>query len=1066
MIFNRSAIFLILALSLNACKPAAEPGAVAVPSSQASAAPATAKLDYNRDIQPILSNACYHCHGPDASHRKAKLRLDIREKALSFKNEEGRHAIVPGRPDLSELVNRVESHDPDELMPQDPDKALKPEQIKMLRRWIFEGAEFRDHWAFEAPVKAALPAVSQKSWVKNELDRYVLAKLEAAGLKPNAEAGRAALLRRVSLDLTGLPPTPAEIATFVNDPAPTDQAYETQVDRLLASPRYGEHRSRHWLDYSRYADTHGIHNDGLRNIWPWRDYVIRSFNADKPYDRFTREQLAGDLDGDSIDAVVASGFIRNGIATGEGGTILEELRANLHKERSAAYGALFLGLTVQCAECHDHKYDPITAKDAYSLGAYFNNLAEHANTLDQPHWPPNYVVPTPAKRAEADALWAERAQVQKALDAHLGGLQAWITAGQNLPSAVDPSGLETWLPLDEGKGELVHNRAPGREEKYTITGPAPAWREMTHLWESFRLSSNTILALPEAGDFDKSQPFSAGGWVRLHSHFGGDGAGSFLSRMDDRPGAHYRGWDLHASGQSLKVILSSNFPGDAIEVSAQGIPHDQWIHVLFTYDGSGKAAGVKIYRDGQALALKIERDSLKGSLRTAVPLHVGRRLIGSQAQESAHQDLRIYRRVLSPEEVARMPFEHAAATILAAKPATFSPDQRWILSRVFASRDAEARRLQDSIAALDAQIAAASAGGQVTLVCKEAPTLPYTNVMDRGAYNARLERVAPATPSFLPGRIEGGDRRQLAEWTIKDNPLFARTAVNRVWQELFGIGLVESSDDFGIVGERPSNPELLDSLAVDFRDQGWSFKRLYRRIVLSATYRQDAKAPPEAYARDPKNILLARGPRFRMDAEMIRDSALFISGLMVEKQGGPSVRPYQPPGVWEAGSYADIYTQEHGEALYRRSLYTYWKRMAIMPDQEVMDAPDRQIACVRRPRTNTPLAALVLFNNVQLLEAARHLGRRAITEGGTGDAGRLEILARATLGRPLDAEETAILTKSLESFRSHYGSHPAEAAELLKLGESPKDAGIPDAEQAVWMMAAHQFFNLDEFLNK
>lgn len=848
------------------------------------AAPAQHKVDYNRDIQPILSNACYHCHGPDTSSRKAGLRLDLREKALTFGVKEGLPAIVPGKPDKSELVHRIESHDPDEMMPQDKEKLLTPAQIALLREWIKQGAEFRDHWAFEKPTKPALPEVSNPSWCKTDIDRFVLAKLDAAKLQPNREADRATLIRRVSLDLCGLPPSPSEVAAFVGDPAPTDKAYENLVDRLLASPRYGEHRARYWLDYARYGDTQGLHNDVLRNIWPWRDYVIRSFNADKPFDRFTREQIAGDLDGDSVDSVVATGFIRTGVATGEGGTIIEELRSNLYKERATAYGALFLGLTVQCAECHDHKYDPISAADFYALGAYFNNLAEYPSTRDNPNWPPNYVVPKEANLAKADALWAERAKAKAALDERMrSGLDSWIAAGKDLPKAVSDEGLETWLPLDEGKGDVARNRAPGHAEEYRIVGPAPAWREITHLWESFRLMPNTILALPEAGQLESNHAFSAGCWVLPRKQ------GAILSRMDDRPGAKYKGWDFQYTGGKLAVILSDSYPESAIEVASTdlGVPDNQWSHVLFTYDGSGTASGIQVYVNGKPAKLQAKRDTLKGNIAANVPMHLGRRLVSNQSQEAAFQDTRIYRRALSAEEAARLPYEHAAASILAKKPANLSPDQRWILGKVFAERDPKTKELQAQVAAVDAKIAAASAGGQVTLVCKEADVLPYAYKQNHGNFSARMDRLVPATPHFLPGRREGGDRRQLAEWTVKDNPLFARAAVNRVWQELFGIGIVEGADDFGIVGDRPTNQQLLDFLATDFPEHGWKVKRLYRQIVLSATYRQDAKGKPEAFERDPKNQMLARGPRFRMDAEMIRDAALAASGLLVEKNRRP-----------------------------------------------------------------------------------------------------------------------------------------------------------------------------------
>ena len=788
-----SRLSFILVLSLASCQ---QPESVLADKQLASAATSVAKLDYNRDVQPILSEYCYHCHGPDTGSRKAKLRLDLRSEALAHVCDSNKKVIVPGKPEVSELVSRVECTDPDEIMPQDPDKRLKPPQIKLLRRWIAEGAEFRDHWAFEAPVKVAPPLAKTAAWPRNEIDRFVLARLEQEGLKPSAEEVRGELLRRLTLDLTGLLPSPEELNAFRADTSP--QAYEKAVDRLLASPRFGEHRAHYWLDYARYGDSHGLHNDMPRSIWPWRDYVVKSFNVDIPFDRFVLEQLAGDLLPErSVDSLIATGLVRNGISTGEGGAFPQELRCSNKRERSEAFGTLFLGLSTGCAVCHDHKYDPITQKDFYSLTAFFNNLDEDPSNGDRADWPPFIHVPPEKNRAAVEAL---------------------------------------------------------------------------------------------------------------------------LKRQD------------------------------------------------------------QLRREN---AIQAEIDKLQKEIETL------------------------------------------------------------------------------------------SAAGPVTLVCQEKPGgVPAAEILDRGVFTAPGEKVGANTPGCLPPMPATAPRNRLglAQWLVlPEHPLLARVTVNRVWQELFGTGLVETAEDFGVIGARPSHQELLDWLAVDFRDHGWQLKRVYKMLVMSAAYRQSSAISSAALAKDPGNRLISRGPRYRLDAEVLRDCALQSSGLLVEKLGGPGVKPYQPTGIWEACFHPalpnTVYQQDHGEALYRRSLYSFLRRKAPLPNLDAFDLPDRGIACSRRQRSNSPLAALVMLNDPQFLEAARQLGRRCLEQAGD-DATRLNFLCRVLLSRDADATTRAILAKSLASLRSEFQRDPAAAAQLLKVGESATSTSLPAPEQAAWMMLASTLMNSDAFLNK
>ncbi len=1090
-----------------------EPAAVGNPAPvQAVAASAAAapmrKLDYANDIQPILSNYCYACHGPDTAARKAGLRLDLREKALAYVDKKGIKAIVPGDAEQSELVKRIESHDPKKLMPQDPDKRLDATQIAMLRAWIVQGAEFRNHWAFEKPIKAAIPVVSNAAWCRNEIDRFVMAKLDHENLKPNAEADRSTLIRRVTLDLTGLLPTPAEVDAFVADTSP--EAYEKVVDRLLQSDRFGEHRARYWLDYARYGDTTGLHVDAYQSRWPYRDYVIRSFNADKPYDQFTKEQLAGDLlPPENVDHLTATGFIRCGISTGEGGTIIEELRCALKRERTEAFGAVFMGMSTGCAVCHDHKYDPLTQKDFYQLTAFFNNIAEKASCDDRVDWPPNINVPKAENRAAYDAVLVKKAAVQRQIDARRAKanelLAAWI-AGGDAAKAVSAEGLTLRLRLDENpRGaadtRLLHNTAPGANPAtFTATGPAPRWGEDTCLWPTFRLDTNTRVDLGKAGDFEKDQPFSCGAWIKprnvANGNYWNTPAGALISKMDNAKA--YQGWDIYYTGGPITVQLISAWPANAISMHTEGtteirspftgpegsyeggagnatLPRGGWEHVFFTYDGSGKAAGLKVYINGVVQKVVVENDTLNGSIRNSVPTWLGRRHDAEPMQATAYQDLRIYKRALTPEEVARLPREDFAAEIIGKKKqAEWTNDERKAIEdHFFTAIDAETKSLTAQIPALDAELVKLATGGDLTLVCREKAGLAYADVLTRGDFNARAERVIADVPHFLPPLPTGAPRNRLglAQWVLSpENPLTARVAVNRAWQEVFGIGIVETSEDMGIVGERPSNPQLLDWLAVDFIESGWKVKRLYKTLVMSAAYRQSSRATAEVVAKDSKNRLLARGPRFRMEGEMLRDWALQVGGLLVGKIGGPSVKPYQPPGVWEAGAYPGTntanYAQDHGENLYRRSLYTFWKRMAPMPNLEAFDATDRSNSCVRRQRTNTPLAALVLLNDPQYLEAARKLGVRAVKEGGATAEQRIEFLGRVVLAHPFEASTKNTLLATLERFTAKLGKDEATAKQLLAVGESPVDATVPTPEQAIWMMMATTVMNSDEAINK
>jgi hypothetical protein len=1129
-------------------------------------------LDFNQDVQPILARNCFSCHGPDPEMRKGGLRLDLEEAA--FRKRPGHpDAIVPGHPDRSELIKRIESKDPHHLMPQSPQgeaKPMAPAEIAVLKQWIQDGAVYRPHWAFDPPIRPAVPQTSANSHAgdpsnpgnssnltnpTNPIDAFLLARLQRAGLHPSPEAGKEVLIRRVTLDLTGLLPTPAELQAFLQDTSP--QAYEHLVDRLLQKPAYGEERARHWLDYARYADTYGIHLDNSRDIWPYRDYVIRSFNSNKPFDQFTVEQIAGDLlPARTIDPLVASGYVRLGASSNEGGAIPEELRANIARERAEAYGATFLGLTVGCAVCHDHKYDPTSQKDFYALSAFFNNIDEKPFNGDRPVWTPVARIPKSSNEQAYNRVLAQRSE----LAAQLASLRSqeraliprWIASRQNQAQPVSPEKLDLRLRLDEGGGETLNNTAPHpRQASFAIGRFKPQWGETTWLWPDLRMDASTHIELGQTGDYEASQAFSSGGWfmVRSAPNYTLDNAtGALLSKMDTTQ--HNRGWSLSiekgivsvelvnqapkglkvlkapASSKSpVKAVLQKevfeyptpadltpkdlapnkpapkkttpkkpeakkpaakaqkpNSPEDTtpwsgIKVAAiEPLPVDgRWRHIFFTYDGSGSACGIRIYVDGAPVKTTVASDTLaRKTIRTPAPMQLGWRYPDADpARETRYQDIRLYSRALSPEEARRLPFEDYVAE-LTAKPASQWNQDQWhaVGDFYFRQVDPQAIALERQIVALNAQLDKLSEGGDLTLVAWEKPSIAYANILTRGVYSARADRVEANTPHFLPPLPEGQahNRLALAQWTVSPaNPLTARVTVNRMWNEIFGAGLVETTEDFGIMGQRPSHPELLDWLATEFRSSGWNVKHMYKLMVMSAAYRQSAKSTPEQLAKDPRNLLLSHGPRFRMDAETLRDIALESSGLLVSTVGGPSVKPYQPANIWEQGHNSSDtlhYVQDHGGALYRRSMYTYWKRLAMMPDMDAFDAPMRDVVCTRRQRTDTPLQALVTMNDIQWVEASRALAERVLREGGNNPRQRLQFMSKLLLSHDPAPQMAAMLESSLSDMQKHYAADPKAAGQLIGVGEKKRDPSIPPAELAAWTMVANEMLNLDETVTK
>jgi hypothetical protein len=1035
--------------------------------SWAGSARASDKLEYNRDIRPILAENCFACHGPDSAARKAGLRLDRRDDAIQME------AIVPGDPGKSGLVERIFADDAKQLMPPPKTtKKLTQAQKELLKRWVAEGAEYQPHWSLIVPKRPPLPQVQNLPWVRNPVDYFILAELEKRGLQPAPEADRRTLARRLSLDLTGLPPAPADVEAFVNDSRP--DAYDRFVEQLLKSPHWGEHRGRYWLDAARYADTHGIHFDNYREIWAYRDWVINAFNRNLPFDQFTIEQLAGDLlPNRTLDQVVASGFNRCNITTNEGGVIPEEYLVLYTRDRTETTSQVWLGLTANCAVCHDHKFDPLSQKEFYKMAAFFNNTSQGAMDGNVKDTPPIIMVPRAEDRPRWDAVSKELAGLRKQAEVRKQAARpefdkwlASVKAGKIL-TAVPHDGLQLHALLSEGAGNSVTVGVGGQNRQLIFPKPL-TWQPGQVGDKAFQSQADAVIEVEDGGDFEKDQAFSYGAWVKVNKRAQ---FGAALARMDEKNG--YRGWDLWLENNRVGAHIVSKWEEDALKVlSNSPIKVGQWNHLFVTYDGSGKAAGVKVYINGVPQETTVVADRLKSTIRTTVPLKVAQRHEG-QRTDILVQDLRVYGRRLSGLEVEQVAMGSRAA-YLASRPAdkrTAAENDElfaWWLPAV----DQPYRELASKLTGLQQEENAIKSRGTIAHVMQEKSEAAMAHVLFRGEYDKRRDQVKPETPAVLPPWPADLPKNRLgfAKWLLRpDQPLTARVTVNRFWQEVFGTGIVRTSGDFGVTGEMPSHPELLDWLAVEFRESGWDIKKFFHMLVTSATYRQAAITTSEKLEKDPQNRYLSRGPRFRMDAEMIRDYALAASGLLSQKLGGPSVRPYQPEGVWEAvamiGSNTRDYKQDQGDSLYRRSMYTFWKRAAPPASMEILNAPNRETCTVRRERTDTPLQALVTLNDPQFVEAARFLAQAALKQDGD-TMSRLDCIARRLVARPFQSAELKVVAQSLEELLAHYKGREAEARKLITVGESKADPNLDVATLAAWTIVVNELMNLDEVLNK
>jgi mono/diheme cytochrome c family protein len=1006
----------------------------------------SAAIDFDRQVRPILSNNCFQCHGPDANERQAELRLDLRDEALQ-PADSGVPAIVPGKPDESPLVRRIFSRKKGfQMPPPESNKTLSEADKHVLRAWIEQGARYQTHWSFVRPRRPAPPSVQQTAWPSNAIDRFLLARLETEGLHPSPEADRATLIRRVTFDLTGLPPTPAEVEAFVNDPS--SEAYEKVVDRLLASPRYGERMALDWLDAARFADTHGYHIDSGRDMTRWRDWVIHAFNTNKPFNEFTVEQLAGDLLPDAtIEQKIASGFNRNHMINFEGGAIPEEYLTAYIVDRVNTTGTVWLGLTIGCTQCHDHKFDPLTQKDFYRFYAFFNSVPENGLDGRKGNAEPMLKLPTPEQRRALDRLAAEIAPTERALaspipedDAAQARWETRMTAPSGPPAwtvleprFVESSGGATLKPLDDGT--VVAEGANPDAETYRVVLPANLDEVTAIRLEVFpddRLngggpgrSSNGNIVLTEARleVVDRPVPFRAASADFSQDDF------PVASAIDGRPDT---GWAIYPEvGKPHAAVF-------AVETPIQ--PEGEDVLVVTLEFRSG-------WPQHQPSRFRLSATNTPNPLgRDAVPANVARLLALAPEKRTDAQlaALRTYFR----EKV--------------------SPETKPQYARL-AGLKAEQTRIDQAIPS--------------TMVMQELPRPRETFMLERGQYDKKGEKVTPGVPASLPPLPEGTrpDRLALARWLVDPgHPLVGRVIANRIWQLFFGTGLVKTAEDFGSQGDLPSHPELLDWLASEFvtpedgTARPWDVKRLVRLIVTSSAYRQSSAVTHELFARDPENRLLARGPRHRLQAEFIRDQALAISGLLDGRIGGSSVSPYQPPGLWEELASrldgknwtAQTYTQDHGADLYRRTMYTFWKRTSPPPTLVTFDAPDRETCTVRRARTNTPLQALVLLNDPTYVEAARKLAERILTEAGPDPADRIALAFRLATARRPRAAERAVLQNLHDQQLATYRNDPKAALKLLSVGESQRNQALDPAELAAWSMVASTILNLDETVNK
>ncbi|MFK7845654.1 MAG: PSD1 and planctomycete cytochrome C domain-containing protein [Rhodothermales bacterium] len=1011
---------------------------------------ALGEIDYNFHVKPILSQNCYLCHGPDASSREAELRLDLPEEAYAMRDS--MPAITPGDKPGSLLFHRINASDPEERMPPPTaHKTLTPLQIAILEKWIEEGAVYKKHWSFIPPEKPAAPETSNAAWAKNDIDKFVLKRLDQEGLRPSKEANRRTLIRRLSFDLTGLPPTLEEVQTFVDDSS--ENAYENLVDRLLSSKHFGERMAVHWMDLARYADTNGYSIDGGRHMWLWRDWVINAFNENLPYDEFVVQQLAGDLLPDPTEAqLIATGFNRNHMNTHEGGTIAEENLTNYVVDRVKTTSEVFLGLTMACAQCHDHKFDPISQREYFQFFAYFNTLDDKGRDGDRGiNSKPSIQTKTVlVDDQEIEQLKAALDRLSAIKDTEAAEQVAWEEGqrqhlqerGRNLAfTALDPIKITT--PNRGNTGKVLEDGSLLIDE----AGGLAAYNVSAHIKEANKpISGIRVVFYPH--EVSK-------GYIGHSSREGMEGSIALTNITISKGTIPSDQVDMYNIVRYKQITASSSHP----DYPTKDVFDERRIN--------GWAPANDFLRTAQHLTVTFsEPITPKEASYMTVMLNFG------QGNNLIPGNFKIYT-MTGVDDDTNIPPDLQKSLLIAREDR--SEEQSEAIKDYYYAYANETAPLRHNINNLQERLAVLTES-HPTMVMNVAEDPRETFILNRGQYDQPLEKVTPETLDILPPLTADAEsnRLGLAKWLTKpDHPLTSRVTVNRFWQMLFGKGIVETAADFGSQGGLPSHPELLDWLAVEFTDSDWDVKGLLKTMVMSATYRQNSAAEEDLLTQDPGNRLLARGPRFRLQAEFIRDAALKTSNLMVDRIGGPSVNPYQPAGLWKevshygsTGATAQVFVQDHGEKLYRRSLYTYWKRTLPPPAMMTFDAPNREVCTITREVTNTPMQALVLLNDPQFVEASRHFAQRILHATLSDDEARLRMAFETILSRPPDRQELKILKGRLADERAYYKQSPESAVEYLHVGDSAPDPNLPVEEFAAWTTVASMIFNLSEAVTR
>jgi hypothetical protein len=1051
-----------------------------------------ASIDFNRDIRPILSDTCFKCHGPDEEQREAELRLDT--QAGLYRKANNVRVVVPKKTADSELLRRITSLDPEDRMPPiDSGLSLKPAQVELIKRWIEQGAEWKQHWSFTPPLRPAAPKTKHDKWAKNAIDFFIAKRLDDEGWAPSTSADASTLLRRVAFDLTGLPPTRKQLTQFLADIKSTsvDAALEKAVDRFLATPQYAERMAIRWLDAARYADTSGYQSDGLRHMWRWRDWVIEAFDKNMPFDQFTIQQIAGDLLPNATrNQILATAFSRNHRGNAEGGIVPEEFQVEYVVDRVDTTATVWLGLTLGCARCHSHKYDPISHREYYQLFSYFNNIPENGRALKEGNSPPWMKAPTKQQETQLAELTLQLENARRLFKRRMltvpDDIDRWeksltrdpksktlatdearatwsITEGTAARASLNPNKRHAFYGKNEATEPIKEQPLIVSLEAEVIDLGFPDGTQRGRLAKVWSLDGKTYLEGSNVAKFGYFDKFSFGAWVFRDKKT----PGTVVSKMELVDGG--AGYNLHISDENrLQLNLVKRWLDDSLRVeSIEEVPAGRWVHLFATYDGSRVADGITLYIDGVPVPHRSNLDGINQSFANDEPVRFG---AGNSNLVGSVYDAAIFSREVPPDEVAVIAEPASVDNILRIKRNQRTRRQNHKLTRYFleVAGDRELVKSWRQLVLLERQHAQLVEDIPSVMVMLEMPQPRQSYILTRGEYNKQGAKVQPGVPSALTPLPKGApsNRLGLARWLVdRNNPLTARVTINRLWRDLFGHGIVKTTEDFGAQGARPVHPELLDWLAVEFMESGWDVKHMMKLMVLSSTYRQSSRIKPEHLKRDPENRLLARGPRFRLPAEMIRDQALAVSGLLTSKIGGRSVKPYQPAGLWKEIASDTDYQQEKGDDLYRRSLYTFWKRTVAPPMMVTFDASGREMCEVRQIRTNTPMQALSLLNDVTFVESARVLAQQVISQE-KDDVRRLNLAFETVLCRAPSKRETEILTGSAKFYRKRFQQSKKNATALVSTGDSSVPAKLDKVELATWTTICSTLLNLDETVTK